>query len=340
MRGFGRVAPPRRGWSVVLGGLILLLAALPALAQGEGVYEQDAGLSYTLDPVFEQNGVDGQLLGLQGSYTLYGFEPFAAVGYGLDSGAWRYRAGLGWRDVSLEWHDWPEAAVLGREGEVGYSLESEMENSHSALRFAQLWPTQEEGVGPQVGYFHSTSSYRLTGAFDSSLSYSGDTTIGFLTDGRKFESMSHRVKARWGDFRLNFSAGTSSNEAQLPGFEFTQGMGSYDEPLKGHSFWRIRPERRALLLSVPIPLSQLFGDSPYYAPTLPDTALNVEASAFGEMLYVQPNPTPLDADPNTVDAQSRLGWGLGLVFSLSGFDFEVRFDLFFNADGKMAPLFG
>ena len=340
MRGFVRVVRTRQRWCAVLGGLILaLLAALPAIAQEEGADEQNAGLSYTLDPVFEQNGVDGQLLGLRGSYSLYGFESFGAVGYGLDSGAWRYRAGLGWRDVSLEWHDWPEAAVLGREGEVGFGLKSEMEHSQNSLRFAQLWSTEEEGVGPQVGYFHSTSSYTLTGAFDLSLNYSGDTTIGFLTDGRKFESMSHRIKARWGDFRLNVSAGTSSNEAQLPDFEFTQGMGSYDEPLKGHSFWRIRPERRALLLSVPIHLGPLVVDLPN-AGQLKDLALNVEASAFGEMLYVQPTPTPLDADPNMVDAQSRIGWGLGLVFSLSNFDFEVRFDLFFNADGKMAPLFG
>lgn len=301
---------------------------------------QDTALDWSLDPVFEQNGVDGLLLGASGDLVVAGFRPFAALGYGLDSGGLRYRAGLGWQDWSASLYDWADAPVLGRTGESGMALKAHMTHSQASLRVAQLWPLEEESQAPQVVYFHNNSSFTFNGDFELSLTVSGTLTVGVLAQGDAFESSTHTLRGRWGDVRFSFSEGTSSNEAELPGFEFTQGMRGYDTPLKGHSFWRGRLERRVPLLRVPLDLKPLLKEVPVPNLDLDALAFVVEASGFGEVLQVAPNPSPVDDTGEAPTPESRLGWGLGLVLSLKGIDFELRFDLFFNQTGEMKPLFG
>lgn len=296
-------------------------------------------LDWNVDPVIEENSVDGLLLGIGGNFTMYGFNSSLKLGYGLDSGDFRYQAGLGWQKLALSIKDWSTTPILGREGEMALLLKHATEHKETSIGISQPWSTDDEERGPQLGYFHSHTSYTFTGEFDLSLTFTGDLTIGLIADGAMFKSMSHQLKARWGGLHFSLSAGTSSNEAELPGYEFTRDMRGYDDPLKGHSFWQARLERRVKLLSAPIPLPslpELPGDFPFYE----QFDFLVEASAFAEVLSVQPNPTVVDVSASLVEQQDRLGWGVGVVLSIEQFDFEFRLDLFFNQDGKMSPLFG
>ncbi len=318
-----------------------LAAALAVGAWWAPLAAQDGGplpLDWSFDPVFEQNGVDGFLLGGQADVTFQGFRPFAAAGYGFDSGALRYRAGLGWGDGSASLYDWPDSPVLGRTGEAGMALKYDAGGTAVSLRQATLWALADEAAAPQVSYLHGKNTHTLTGGFDFSLRYTGTMTVGTVAGGGVFESASHALNARWGQVRASFSTGTASNGAGLPGFEFTQGFRGDDEPLKGHAFWRARLERRVRLLREPQDLRPLL---PEGAPApFRSLTFRLEASGFAEALRVLPNPDPQDDSGDPLPARGRLGWGGGLVLSLDEVDFELRFDLFFDQTGVVKPLFG
>lgn len=339
MRGLKNPSRPDQGHGAIYFGVCVFMVMTlgwTAFAQ-EDAAEEAPALDWSVDPVFEENSVDGLLLGIGGDFTMYGFNSSLKLGYGLDSGNFRYQAGLGWQKMALSMKDWSGTPILGREGEMALVLKHTMDNKEISIAISQPWSADDEEQSPQLGYFHSRTNYTFTGEFDLSLTFTGDFTVGFIADGSMFKSMSHQVKARWGDLRFLLTAGTSSNEAGIPKYEFTRDMRGYDDPLKGHSFWQARWERRVSLLSVPIPLPaipELPEDFPFYD----EFDFLVEASAFGEMLSVQPNPTAVDA--GLVEQQDRLGWGVGLVLTIEQFDFEFRLDLFFNRDGKMSPLFG
>ena len=332
---------PQVGLGALVLALVLLFAGPDALAQGASGAQQTASQFLpTFDPVMESNDVDGQLLGLKAQLNVFGVRPFVASGYGLDSGRIRYRAGLGWHSLSVAFGDWPSDAILGRAGQMSLALGHEGKHGQAWLAAARLWPAEDE-ASPQVVFFRRDTQLGWSGPFDLGLDYTGGMTVGFVTTGERFQSMRHSVKARWGDLRLELGAGTSSNEAGLKDFAFTQSLRGYDEPLKGHSFWRARLERRVRLLSVPVEVGALLEGVPGAESLAPDSlALTVDASAFGAALRVQPNPSTVDVSPDTLEPGSRLGWGVGLVIGLEPFDFELRLDLFFDHRGGVTPLLG
>jgi len=324
----------------LLCSILTVLFFVPGFAQEEPQAESPP-LDWTLDPVYEQNSVDGTVLGLSGDVVLSGIRPFAKLGYGLNSGNIRYEAGVGWQAWSVSVYDWADTSVLGRTGESGVMARYHDGISTASLRMAQLWPLDDEAAAPEAQYIQNDLSHTLTGPFDISLAFDARLTLGMLADGRLFESSQHGVRGRWGDLRFSFAQGASSNEAELPGYEHNQGMRGYEDPLKGHSFWRGRVDRRTRLLTVPLDFESWFGPAAA-GLALPELAIGVDASAFGEVLRVQPNPDALDADPDpaALEPESYMGWGVGLVLLLDGVDFELRFDLFFNRVGEVQPLFG
>ncbi len=334
-----------RGWTrypVKRGGLRrgrLLALALAACVLSAPAFAQGEGRPWSLDPVFESNSVDGYVLGIEGDYTVYDVRPFAAIGYGLDSGALRYRGGLGWGPLSGELYNWHGTPLLGRAGESGAALRAELGGSTLTLASAQPWSISDDGDElHSVSYLNAHGTYRWTGPFELALTFTSDFTLGAVAERGPVQSMEQRVKLRWGEVRLNWSAGSSSNDAGLPGFHFTQSMRGYDGALHGHSFWRARLERRVPLLAVPLDLPPPPFPVPGGGERFEDLAFQVEASGFGELLSLQPVPSAVEPDIDLTGPQTRLGWGAGLVLSLGGF--EVRFDLFFDRDGHMKPLFG
>jgi len=334
MRGWTRY-PVTRGGLRKGGLLALVLAACvlsaTALAQDER--------PWSLDPVFEQNAVDGFVLGLEGDYALYGVRPFAAIGYGLDSGALRYRGGLGWGPLSGEAYNWHDTHLLGRSGESGLALRAELGGTALTLASARPWRIEDdEDEAHEVGYVNLHGTQRWEGPFDIALALTGDVTVGAVAGRGPVQSMQQRVTLRRGEVRLTWSAGSSSNEAELPGFHFTQAMRGYEGSLRGHSFWRARLERRVPLWTVPLDLPPPPFPVPGAEDAFEDLAFRVEASGFGELLSLQPVPSAVEPDIDLTGPQTRLGWGTGLVLSLGGF--ELRFDLFFDREGAMRSLFG
>jgi hypothetical protein len=331
---------PTRIIHILLAVLIALLVGLPSMAQEEPEAEATSTpLDWSFDPVFEQNGLDGYVLGAQGDILFSGFRPFGKLGYGLDSGQIRYEAGLGWENWSISMYNWADTHVLGRTGESGIKAGFSAGGLSASLRMAQLWLMEDETEVPEIEYLNANLSHTIKADFDVALTFSSNFTLGMLADGRMFESMRHGIRARWGDLRVAFSQGTSSNEAEVMGFEYTHGMRGYDDALKGHAFWRGRVERRARLLTVPLDYKSILGPAGE-GLMLPDLAIGVDASGFGEVLRVEPNAAEIDPDPSALEAENYMGWGIGLVLVIDGIDFEIRFDLFFNNSGDIKPLFG
>lgn len=318
-------------WTVLVG---LALSPGPARAQ-----EREPERPWRLQPVFSQNAVDGLLLGLKGSYELFGVRPEAALGYGLSSGRLRYRAGLGWKQVLLQVYDWPDSPLLGRTGERGLALVLGRGERVASLASVQAWTVEDEADAPPVRYVYGRTHYRWDGPFDLSLSLMNTITLGTVVGRGPFQSQERQIQARWGDLRLSWADGTLNNAAALPAFAFSQAIRGDEAPLRGESYWHLKLERRVLLLSFPVELPELPVPLPGpAADLLKDLVFRVEASTYGEALSVRPVPSAVEPDLDLSGPQSRLGWAVGLVFSLGKFEFRV--DLFFNDEGQMTHLFG
>jgi len=309
-----------------------------ALAQEDTPENEPPPLDWSLDPIFPGSS-DGDVIGISGDITLVGFRPFAKLGYDLEHNAFRYQGGIGWMGLSVAAYDWASATVLGRSGESGMMGLVDLGAFSASFRMAQPWLIDEEETGTDIHYFNTRSSHTFTGDFNFSLTLSSNYTMGSIVDQEgSFESNSFSVNGQWGDLLFEFSSGTSSNEAGLHGFEYTRQVHGFDDPLKGHSFSKIRLDRRVRLLTVPMDYGSFLEDMP--DSDLPDLTFKVEASGFGDVLHMQPNPSELDVDGDLLEAQSQIGWGIGLVLGLEEFPIEIRFDLFFNQLGEIKPLFG
>ncbi len=309
-----------------------------ALAQEEASEVEAPPLDWTLEPVFPGSS-DGEVIGLSGDITLSGFRPFAKLGYDLEHNALRYQGGVGWMGLSVAAYDWASATVLGRSGESGLMGMLDLGFGNASFRMAQPWLIDEEEISTDVHYFNMKSSHTFTGEFDFSLTLSSNFTVGMIVDQEgMFESNSFSVNGQWGELLFEFATGTSSNEAGLHAFEYTRQVHGFDDPLKGHSFSQLRLDRRVRLLTVPLDLETLFEDVP--GAGMPNLTFKVEASGFGDVLHVQPNPSELDVNGDLIEPQNQIGWGVGLVLGLEEFPLEIRFDLFFNQLGEIKPLFG
>lgn len=311
-----------------------------ALAQEEAPASEEVPFDWSLDPIFP-NSADGEVIGLSGDITFQGFTPFTKLGWDLSHNALRYQAGVAWMGLSASVYDWADPTVLGRSGQSGIMGKLDIGFASASVRTAQLWLIDEEDISPEVQYLNTRSSHTFKGEADFSLTLSSNYTVGSIMDQEgTFESTNYSMSGRWGDFLFQASTGTSSNEAGLNGFEFTRRVHGYEESLKGHSYAKLRLDRRVPLLVVPMDFNDLFESLPEGSPELGGLTFKVEASGFGDMLHMQPNPGELDVGGDLIEPQSQIGWGVGLVLGFEEFPFEVRFDLFFNQLGEMKPLFG
>ncbi len=160
-----------------------------------------------LKPVVVQTGRDGQLIGLELAGVQWGpWRPIGAVAYGLESGAVRFKAGLGvdWgvelplpvelqllrggKPVRLEGlyaqaMDWFETPVLGREGQTGVEAGFTLGETRYRAFGGRLWPrpddeTGEAGEGPLVAYLAMSESRSWDLPFGLALGLSARSVMG------------------------------------------------------------------------------------------------------------------------------------------------------------------
>ncbi len=329
--------------------LILSLTVVFALAISTPVVAQ------SFKPVFEQNSVDGLLLGAEGSYKFFGWlEPSLGLAYGLQSQKIRYKAGLGLWGITLAALNWPGTPVLGRVGQTGllatlksasslgplWDISLQNENILTAF-LGTLWPWVQNELPPTIGYFSARSTRNFKMPFGIELGISGQTLFGWWRLGAlplAFSYTQTHLSLRHENINLSFSYGTLDNEGGLPDFEFVQSVKGETTALKGDRFWALRFERRFDLIEIPLRLPTLPGAN---RPIL--ERILVEGAAF---LQLSATATALRSDNEDaakcarciVKPENLLSWGLSLLISLDGF--KLRADIVFKRDGEYRLLFG
>jgi len=155
----------KRGFSIGASLCLLLGLAVGAgvLISAVPVYAQP------IKPVFTRTSLDGQLVGIETDFQFGIFKPIAALAYGVESGRFRYKAGLrlatgfevpvvGLRigDFSGALIDWPRSPILGREGQKGVELGVNLGPTRYRAFLGELWPrgseSENDGTVPQVAY--------------------------------------------------------------------------------------------------------------------------------------------------------------------------------------------
>lgn len=215
-------------------------------------------------PVFTTTSEDGRLIGVETDLQFGIWRPIAALAYGLESGRFRYRAGmavktgvdlplLGIRlgDLSGALVDWPRSPILGREGQSGMEVGWSLGPTRYSGFFGTLWargePEREDEAEPRVGYIIVDTSRSFELPFDLRLHAGSEMTFGTMlvgeAEGQPFQATTRSLSLSMGGISLSGRWGTLSNEADLDGFEFTTGVRGIAKALKGHEFWNITLRR-------------------------------------------------------------------------------------------------
>lgn len=307
----------------------------------------------SFNPVFEQNSVDGHLLGAQGSFKLFQFvEPSLALAYGLQSQKIRYQAGLGLWDIKLSVLDWPGTPVLGRVGQSGLLatfkrssspgpfLDISIENRDSVTAFfGTLWPWVVNESPPDIVYIALNSSQRFSLPFGITLSVNNRTLYGWwqlIVSPKSFQYSQTHLELRRDSLSLTFSYGTIQNEGRLPDFEFVQSVKGDPEVIRGEQFWALRFERRFDVIRVPVRLPPLpIINKPLLESILLEGAAFVQFSATKTALRQEHTEK---CEKCLVKPENLFAWGLSMIFSLDGF--KLRADIVFKRDGEYRLLFG
>lgn len=325
------------------------LIALIGLAMAAPVSAQN------LTPVFEQNSIDGYLLGAQGSLKLFQVvEPSLALAYGLQSQQIRYQVGLGLWDLKLSVIDWPGTPVLGRVGQAGLQatyksstsvgpfLDISIENRDVFTAFfGTLWPWVPNELPPDIFYVALSSSRRFAMPFGITLSVNSRTLYGWwrlVVSPLRFQYSQTHLELQRDLFSLGFSFGTLQNEGRLPDFEFVQSVKGDSEIIKGEQFWALRFERRFDIVRVPLALPPLpVINKPLLESILVEGSVFVQFSATKTALRAETENTERCARC-LVPVANLFSWGLSAILSLDGF--KLRIDLVFKRDGEYRLLFG
>ncbi len=289
-----------------------------------------------IKPFFTQTGLDGQLIGLELDTQLGIWKPIAALAYGLESGRFRYKAGLllvtglelpllGQRlgDFSVALVDWPTSAILGREGQMGIELGWSLGRAHFSLFTGNLWT--KGGEAPHVNYLLIDTSYSFELPFDLRLSTSAQMVFGMLVEGsssaKPFQSMARTLSLSLGDLRLSGRWGTLANEAQLAGFQFTTGVRGISETLKGHQFWNVTLER-----TFPMHESSMELPGPPLLTRFLPRALPVRLA--GVLFFQAGGAIPEES----AQFEMLFSWGMSATFSVH--ELRLRAELIFAQDGQ------
>ncbi|MCS6936450.1 MAG: hypothetical protein NZ610_04375 [Candidatus Bipolaricaulota bacterium] len=312
-----------------------------------------------LTPVFEQNSVDGYLLGAQGSFKLFQFlEPSLALAYGLQSQKIRYQAGLTVWEVKLSLLDWPGTPVLGRVGQSGLQVthkssrslgtlldvEIQQYENSVTLFFGTLWPWVPNELPPDILYLSLSSAQRFALPFGITLNVNSRTLYGWWRLGvlpLSFQYTQSHLELKRDLLSVSFGFGTLQNEGRLPDFEFVQSVKGETETIKGEQFWALRFERRFEMIRVPLGLPPLpVINKPLFESFFIEGAVFVQLSTTKTALREKPEETE-EAERCArciVPMANLLSWGLSAILSLDGLKF--RLDIVFKRDGEYRLLFG
>lgn len=301
-----------------------------------------------IKPVFTQTSLDGQLIGVETDFQFGIFKPIGALAYGLESGRFRYKAGLqlttgfeiplvGLRvgDFSGSLIDWPESPILGREGQKGVELGLNMGPTRYRAFLGELWPLSPESAGdgavPQVAYLSidATRSWRLP--FELALSSSSQAIMGVvLADGFEkalpFEAMTGSLSLSLGGLRVSGRWGRLQNEAQLEGFEFTTGVRGIAQALKGREFWNVTLERAFPMYetAIALPIPPELAERARLPTELP---LRLEGS-----LFLQAGGAARGQAPSEPETETLFSWGISAGLSID--TFSVRAQLIVTQAGE------
>ena len=326
---------------------LLLFTAAVALLLGSVSEAQP------VKPVFTTTSLDGQLIGLETDLQFGIWKPIAALAYGLNSGHFRYMAGLmlatgfdlpgvGGRlgDFSAALVDWPDSPILGREGQSGMEVGWRVGNNQFSGFWGTLWP--RDGEAPQVQYLSvdTLDTYQLP--FDLRLSSSSNMIIGLVVANEKlFQSMTRTLTLSLGNLRLSGRYGMLENEAQLNGFEFTTGVRGIAQSLKGHEFWNATLERTFSMYESTIPLALPVELQAYLPASLPvglQGAFFVQAGGATHPVITKTEEmsgqqhAPPNGSPSEMETEMLFSWGLSATFSI--YEFRLRAELIFTQDGE------
>lgn len=314
-------------------------------------------VAQSFQPVFEQNSVDGPLLGAEGSFKLFQFlEPSLGLAYGLQSQKIRYKAGLRVWGMTLSALDWPGTPVLGRVGQSGLlatlkssssrgpllDISLKSENIFTAF-LGTLWPWVRDELPPTIFYFSARSARNFKMPFGIEFDISGQTLLGWWRLGvlpLEFNYTQTHLSLRRESFNLSFSYGTLKNEGRLPDFEFVQGVKGERTAIKGDRFWALRFERRFDVVKVPLQFPPLpIINKPLFEGILVEGAAFVQLSATALRQDSQENNGEAAKCAKCLSKpESLLSWGLSVILSLDGF--KLRADLVFKRNGEYSLLFG
>ena len=336
--------------------LVVAVIVLGPWLAGEGVAQeaQPEGPAITvspqLRPVITESDRDGLLLGLDLRLDLrllrFGAWELGAGGaYGLRSQAGRYRTSFSFGEIAgISYGDWPASLVLGRQGEQGIHLTSDLIAldrlligdpggllgevlQRSKLQgtgfIGALWPGEDEAEGPNVRYAHLKGFLHWPLPWGFLLESQGELLIGQLRDApeRSFQTFFSSTRLWVDQTALEIQLGELENPADLRGFRFDLGLRSYPTPFEGDRFVLGSLQQQFEVLSVflaPLDLTALLGPRLGWIPARLKMSLSVFLEG-GVVFGGEDRPEEL-----------LFGWGTSLVFP----DLDLKIHIAINREGR------
>lgn len=326
----------------------------------------DAGHAQPVRPVYTTTSKDGRLVGIDTNLPAISdlWKPRAALAYGVDSGRFRYQAGLTITtgislpvvdqrigDPSLAIVDWPSSPILGREGQSGVEAGLSLGDTRATGFYGSLWG-RDDGLDRQVGYVRLDSGTSFNLPYGVRAHTDSAMTFGALMDGSTlestFQSNTGSIGLSLDGFSASLNYGSLTNEADLAGFEFTTGVPGLGGPLTGERYWKLTLRRTFPMYESAIPLPVPDG-LPNVVPRELPFALrgDVGVHVANADQKVQPEPETPDGSAEDSEAQqftpspdpdvswmSEMGfsWSASVTLSVDGF--SIRAELVVPQDGS------
>ena len=338
--------------------LLTLGCAIGALA--------DDGQAQPIRPVYTTTSKDGRLIGLDTNLPAISglWKPQAALAYGVDSGRFRYQAGLevtmGYEipvldqrigNPSLAIVDWPSSPILGREGQSGVEAGLSLGDTRATGFYGSLWG-RDDGPDRQVGYVRLDSGTSFNLPYGVRAHTNSVMTFGALMDGSTpgatFQSNTGSVGLSLDGFSASVDYGSLTNAADLAGFEFTTGVPGLGGPLTGERYWKLSLRRTFPMYETAIPLPVPAGLPSVVPRELPLALrgdIGVHVANADQRVHPEPESPAGSAedseaqqlmptqDPD-VEWTSEMGfsWSASVTLSVDGF--SIRAELVVPQDGS------
>ncbi len=326
----------------------------------------ELGQAQPVRPVYTTTSKDGRLVGFDTNVPAIRdlWKPRAALAYGVDSGRFRYQAGVRVTtgvslpvidqrigEPSLAVVDWPTSPILGRAGQSGIEAGLSFGETRATGFYGSLWG-REDRPDREVGYVQLDSATSVDLPHGVRAHTNSVMTYGALMDGSSlgetFQSHTGSVGLSLAGFSARVNYGSLTNAADLAGFEFTTGVPGLGGPLTGERYWKLTLSRRFPMYETAIPLPLPQGLSSTVPQELPLTlrgdlgvhVANADQRASPEAEAPEGSaetPASQQAEPSSDVAgawSSEMGfsWSASLTLSVDGF--SVRAQLVVPQDGS------